>query len=203
MMGWPSRLAGRRHPPSAGPTASSRPPTRGPPAGLRARLYLEPAAVPAFLQRMRGVGLVPGMVLSTCDRSELALIDEGRGDLADRAIGLLAEQAGAGAAELTAQAFRLRGDEALQHLFAVAGSLDSQVIGEPQILGQLKLAHRQAAEAGLVEGNLSAMLQAAYVAAKRIRSETPIAERPVSMAAAAVQLARNVHGDLSRCAALM
>jgi glutamyl-tRNA reductase len=172
-------------------------------ARLRDRLYLEPAAVPAFLQRMRGVGLVPGIVLSTCDRTELALIDDGRGDLADRAIGLLAEQAGAGAAELTAQAFRLRGDEALQHLFAVAGSLDSQVIGEPQILGQLKLAHRQAAEAGLVEGNLAAMLQAAYVAAKRIRSETPIAERPVSMAAAAVQLARNVHGDLSRSAALL
>jgi len=143
------------------------------------------------------------MVLSTCDRTELALIDDGRGDLADRAIGLLAEQAGAEAAELKAQAFRLRGDEALQHLFAVAGSLDSQVIGEPQILGQLKLAHRQAAEAGLVEGNLAAMLQAAYVAAKRIRSETPIAERPVSMAAAAVQLARNVHGDLSRSAALL
>jgi glutamyl-tRNA reductase len=67
-------------------------------ARLRDRLYLEPAAVPAFLQRMRGVGLVPGMVLSTCDRTELALIDDGRSDLADRAIGLLAEQAGAAAA---------------------------------------------------------------------------------------------------------
>jgi glutamyl-tRNA reductase len=172
-------------------------------AALRDRLYLEPASVPAFLQRMRGAGLAPGMVLSTCDRTELALIDDGQAGLADRAIDLLAEQAGVATAEVTAQAYRLRGDPALQHLFAVAGSLDSPVIGEPQILGQLKLAHRQAAEAGLVEGSLSAVLQAAYVAAKRIRSETTIAERPVSMAAAAVQLARNVHGDLSRCGALL
>ena len=172
-------------------------------AALRDRLYLEPAAVPDFLARMRRAGLVPGLVLSTCDRTEIALIDDGREGLADRAIDLLAEQAGLAPAGVAAEAYRLGGDQALRHVFAVAGSLDSPVIGEPQILGQLKLAHRQAAEAGLVEGNLSAILQAAYVAAKRIRSETTIAERPVSMAAAAVQLARNVHGDLARCAALL
>jgi glutamyl-tRNA reductase len=172
-------------------------------AALRDRVYLEPAAVPAFLARMRGAGLAPGLVLSTCDRTELALVDDGRVDLVERAIDLLAGQAGVAATELRPQAYTLRGDPALRHLFAVAGSLDSPVVGEPQILGQLKLAHHQAAEAGLVEGGLAAVLQAAYVAAKRIRSETTIAERPVSIAAAALQLARNVHGDLSRCSALL
>src|SRR5260221_6681375 len=94
-------------------------------AALRDRLYLEPAAVPAFLARMRRAGLAPGMVLSTCDRTELTLIEDGRGGLADRAIDLLAEQAGMAPAGVVAEAYRLAGDQALRHVFAVAGSLDS------------------------------------------------------------------------------
>src|SRR5260221_6025891 len=67
-------------------------------AALRDRLYLEPAAVPAFLARMRRAGPAPGMVVSTCDRTQLTLIDHGPAGLADRAIDLFAEQAGMGPA---------------------------------------------------------------------------------------------------------
>jgi glutamyl-tRNA reductase len=96
-----------------------------------------------------------------------------------------------------------RGHAALRHLFAVASALDSQVLGEPQVLGQLKDSHRVAQEAGLVAGPLEQMLQHAYTVAKRVRSETALASQPVSIAAAAVKVARQVHGDLRRCNALL
>jgi glutamyl-tRNA reductase len=169
---------------------------------LRDRLYLERAAVPPFLERMRAAGLAPGLVLSTCARTELELLDDG-GDRAERALDLLAEQGGLGRSELAEQSYRLTGESALRHIFGVASSLDSLVPGEPQILGQLKLAHRLAASAGLVEDGLAAILRAAYGAAKRVRRETAVAERPVSIAASALQLARSVHGDLSRAQAVL
>jgi glutamyl-tRNA reductase len=169
---------------------------------LRDRLHLERAAVPSFLTRMREAGLAPGLVLSTCERTELELLDHG-GDPAERALDLLAAQAGLRRAELVEQSYRLRGEPALRHIFGVASSLDSLVPGEPQILGQLKLAHRLAAAAGLVEDGLAAILRAAYGAAKRVRRETAVAERPVSIAASALQLARSVHGDLGRAQAVL
>ena len=95
------------------------------------------------------------------------------------------------------------GAEALRHIFAVAASLDSQVIGEPQVLGQVKEAHRLAQAAGLVGGSLEEALQAAYAAAKRVRSETGLAEQPVSIAAVVVGLARQLHGDLARARGLL
>jgi glutamyl-tRNA reductase len=169
---------------------------------LRDRLHLERAAVPSFLERMRAAGLAPGLVLSTCERTELELLDPG-GDRAERALDLLAAQAGIGRAELAEQSYRLAGESALRHIFAVASSLDSLIPGEPQILGQLKLAHRLAAAAGLVEDGLAAVLRAAYGAAKRVRRETAVAQRPVSIAASALQLARSVHGDLGRAQAVL
>jgi glutamyl-tRNA reductase len=96
-----------------------------------------------------------------------------------------------------------RGHAALRHLFAVAAALDSQTLGEPQVLGQLKDSHRVAQEAGLVAGSLEAMLQAAYTVAKRVRTETELASQPVSIAAAAIKVARQIHGDLRRCNALL
>ena len=102
------------------------------------------------------------------------------------------------AEEVAAQSYRLTGGEALRHIFAVASSLDSQVIGEPQVLGQVKEAHRLAQSAGLMGSHLDEALQAAYAVAKRVRSETGLAEQPVSIAAVVVGLARQLHGDLRR-----
>ena len=77
------------------------------------------------------------------------------------------------------------------------------MIGEPYVLGQVKASHRAARDAGMSGKELEAVLQAAYGAAKRVRTETAIGERPVSTAAAAVELARGVHGDLGRCGGLL
>ena len=114
-----------------------------------------------------------------------------------------AGQAGVPGAEVATQSYRHDGAEALRHMFAVASSLDSQVIGEPQVLGQIKEAHRLSQVAAAVGGQLEAALPAAYAAARRVRRETGIAEQPVSIAAVVVDLAREIHGDLSRARGLL
>ena len=86
----------------------------------------------------------------------------------------------------------------MRHIFAVACSLDSQIVGEPDVLGQVKAAHRLSVAAGTTGTELEAVLQAAFAAAKRVRSETAIAERPTSIAAAALQIARDLHGAFAQ-----
>ena len=169
---------------------------------LRDRLFVEDAAVPAFLGRLRRSGIGQAMVLSTCDRVEVQAVDAEQ-PAAGRIAEVMAEHAGLAASELDGQVYVLRDAEAVRHVFAVAASLDSQVVGEPQVLGQVKACHRLARAAGTSGSELEAMLQAAYGAAKRVRTETAIGERPVSMAAVAVQVARDLHGELGRCGGLM
>ncbi len=115
----------------------------------------------------------------------------------------MADHAQISADELDGQLYVLRGEDAVRQIFMVAASLDSLMIGEPQVLGQVKAGHRMARDAGMTGSELEALMQAAYTAAKRVRSETAIDERPVSIAAAASQLAQDLHGDLSRCTGLL
>jgi glutamyl-tRNA reductase len=93
--------------------------------------------------------------------------------------------------------------DALRRIFGVAAALESQVLGEPQVLGQVKAAHQAALAAKLMGPEFEQILQAAYAAAKRTRHETAIGQRPVTLASAAIQLARDVHGDVARCAGLL
>ncbi|MGQ0677436.1 MAG: glutamyl-tRNA reductase, partial [Rhodospirillales bacterium] len=115
----------------------------------------------------------------------------------------IARGGGMEAAALERQFYRLTGDRALRHVLAVAASLDSLGIGEPQGLGQVKASHRLSQTMGLVGPELETALQAAYAAAKRVRSETRVAEGPVSLAAAAAQVARDLHGDLDQASCLV
>lgn len=172
-------------------------------AALRERLFVDEAGQVELLTFLRGAGLAQGLVLSTCDRTELHSIT---GDVASTAAAMrdvLARQGRVAPAEIAAQGYELNGPAALRHLCAVASALDSVVIGEPQVLGQVKDSHRLAATAGMMGPQLESVLRAAYGAAKRVRSETVIGERPVSIAAAAILMARGVHGDLGRCAAVL
>jgi len=172
-------------------------------AMLRDLMFVDDRAVPAFLRRLEAGGIGQAVVLSTCDRVE---IQGAHGDpraVADVIANALAEHAELPQDEIAAGLYTLTGADAVRHIFAVASSLDSQVVGEPQVLGQVKAGHRLARDNGMTGPELEAALQAAYGTAKRVRAETAIAEGPVSMAAAAVQVARDVHGDLSRCAALL
>src|SRR5581483_7442854 len=93
--------------------------------------------------------------------------------------------------------YRLEGRDAIRHLFRVAASLDSMVIGEPQILGQLKSAYNAAKDCGAVCGLLDGLLARAFSVAKRVRSETGIGQMAVSVSYAAVELARKIFGSLS------
>ncbi|WP_255448611.1 glutamyl-tRNA reductase [Telmatospirillum sp. J64-1] len=170
---------------------------------LRDALFVDDEAAPAFLARLRAAGLEQAAVLCTCDRIEVLTVHHDPKAAADKVSTVLAERAGIDAASLGGQLYVHTDGDAVRHCFAVTASLDSLVIGEPHVLGQVKEAHRIAQASGMCGSEMESLLQAAFTTAKRVRSETAIAERPVSIAAAAAQFARDLHGDLSRASALL
>ena len=176
---------------------------RSSPHELRDRFALIENDLASALERLREAGLGEAALLATCDRVELVTTAGDRTRAAEIFTALFAERTGMPNEVVAAALYHHEGKAALRHLFAVASALDSLVIGEPQVLGQVKAAHRLAAELGVAGAALESAFAAAYAAARRVRRETRIAERPVSIAAAALQLARDIHGDLGRCAALL
>ena len=107
------------------------------------------------------------------------------------------------APELHQCAYFHEGGQALRHLVQVASGLDSMVLGEPQIFGQLKSAYAVASEAGTVSGEFGRLFPRIFSIAKRVRTDTAIGENPVSVAYAAVDLAGHIFSDLSRSNALL
>jgi glutamyl-tRNA reductase len=176
---------------------------RSSPAALRERLFVADEEAIGFLADLRAIGIDQAVLLSTCDRVEIQGAAADPGQFTQKVLGVFARRSGLETGEIGKAAHVFNGDEALRHIFAVAASLDSQIVGEPQVLGQVKEAHRRSRDAGLLGPELDAALQAAYGAAKRIRSTTALGERPVTLASAAVQVARDVHGDLSGCSGLL
>ncbi len=170
---------------------------------LRESLFLPEQDLPARLAELRADGFGEALLLATCDRTELLVAAADLDAEAAVARDRLAAWSGCPVAELEPQSYALSGEAALRHLFAVASALDSQVLGEPQILGQLRDSHRLAGEAGLGGPLLDRAVQAALQTARKVRSQTPLAERPVTLAAAALRVARDLHGDLGRCSALI
>jgi glutamyl-tRNA reductase len=171
--------------------------------GLRDRLFVEDQELPDLFEQLRGAGLSQALIASTCDRVEILTIAENHDDAERKIVSCLAARSEIDSAELARQLYRYSDEEAVLHIFDVASSLDSQVMGEPQVLGQIKAAHRIARENGFVSSSLEALMQAAFETARRVRRETEIGKRPVSLAAAAVQTARDLHGDLGRCTGLI
>ena len=167
---------------------------------LRERLFVTEQELPAFYETMRSAGIDEAMLLSTCDRVELHVAHDDPDTAAATVRAHLDARAGA---SVEPSLYVKRGDDALRQLFAVAASLDSLIVGEPQVLGQVKESHRRAAKHDMIGPLLDRRLQAAYAAAKRVRTETAIGERPVSIASAAVEIARDIHGDLGRVSGLM
>ncbi len=175
---------------------------RAAPPGLQARVFVEDLDYAPLLEDLRAAGFAQGVVLATCERLEVLTATRDAG--AESALAaLIAQWADCPREEIDPLLGVLRGQAALRHLFAVAAALDSQIIGEPQILGQVRTSHRAAQDAGLVGPDLDAALHAAYVTARRVRSETALAQHPVSIAAAAIKVARQVLGDPRRASALL
>jgi glutamyl-tRNA reductase len=172
-------------------------------AALRDRLFVEDREIEGLLADLRAAGITQAIVLSTCDRVEVQGAAADPAAFAQTVLRLFAGRGHMAVEELGRQAHYLVGEDAVRHMFAVAAALDSQVVGEPQVLGQVKEAHRRSRDAGLLGPELDVVLQAGYGAAKRARSETALGERPVTLASAAVQVARDVHGELTGCTALL
>ncbi len=176
---------------------------RSAPPEVRERLFVEDIDRHALLADARAAGFGQAVVIATCERVEIATVTHDFGHAELTAGRLLAGWAAMDCETVGAQLSIVRGVSALRHLFAVAAALDSQVLGEPHVLGQLKASHRAASEAGMVGRELEAALQAGYGVAKRVRAETALAEQPVSIATAALKVAREVLGDLRRASALL
>jgi glutamyl-tRNA reductase len=163
------------------------------PIAVREALALAKEDVPGFLAELRAAGLSEVMVLSTCNRFEVY----GVGDDAARAA---AESlvAGRGGLHETAGLMSLRtGDDAVRHGIRVAAGLDSLVLGEPQVFGQVKDAYRLAESAGTLGPALAALRHGTFSAAKRIRTETGIGRHAASVPHAAVELAGRIFGRLA------
>jgi len=139
-------------------------------------------------------------ILSTCNRTEIYCQSE----LSHSEIlRWLAEQKQAELAALEAAHYVYKGEDAARHMMAVASGLDSMVLGEPQILGQMKSCYAVAKEAGTLGSLLHDAFQQVFAVAKKVRSETAIGENPVSVAYAAVSLAQQIFSDLKQDTALL
>jgi glutamyl-tRNA reductase len=165
------------------------------PIELRERIAISREELP---ETTRALADVPGvsecMIVSTCNRVELlACLESPDTDLAS----FLHRQFGLDPALLAPHIYRHYDQDAVRHLFRVAASLDSMVVGEPQILGQVKEAFAVARSSGTIGGQLEHLLQSTFAAAKRVRSETEIGSNSVSIASVAVELARKIFGSLS------
>lgn len=168
------------------------------PVEVRERLaYDESSLANALLELKRRPGFCEGMILSTCNRVEIALTCED-GPAAGVAVDqFLADTRQVARDWVTPYLYRYEDSDAILHLFRVAASLDSMVVGEPQILGQLKTAYALAKQHGAVSGFMDALLTRAFSVAKRVRSETEIGENAVSVSYAAVELAREIFASLN------
>jgi glutamyl-tRNA reductase len=140
------------------------------------------------------------MIVSTCNRVEFYLVAPAVEVIRET---LIASISSIGGTESVPHLYEHRGDSALVHLFRVSASLDSMVVGEAQILGQVKDAFELAQQAGTARGELTRICSAAFSSAKRVRSETGLGRAPVSMASAAVELAEKIFGALKGRAVLM
>ena len=133
------------------------------------------------------------MILSTCNRVEVVAESPDERLIRD----FICEFHQISHDSVSSHLYSYRNVDAIRHVFRVTASLDSMVIGEPQILGQVKEAYRIAMDAGTVGMHLSALMNRAFAVAKKVRSETGISQSAVSVSYAAVELARKIFGDLS------
>jgi glutamyl-tRNA reductase len=172
------------------------------PIEVRERLAISPSRLADAVRTLtQQPGIHEGLILSTCNRVEFLMFQaRAKPGTQESAIpGLLRflhEYFAVPAAIVEPHLYEYREREAVRHLFRVASSLDSMIVGEPQILGQVKQSYTVAREAGGVSTTLEPLFQRAFSVAKRVRTETRIGSSSVSIASVAVDLARKIFGSL-------
>jgi glutamyl-tRNA reductase len=168
------------------------------PLDLRERLSLtEGSAVGALGDLTSSEGIHEAAALSTCNRTELYLVVSDPVEAESTALGVLTRQAEIRPTELLGHLYSFRSGEAARHLFRVTAGLDSMIIGEAEIQGQVKRAYELALVEGATGPILNRLFRGALAAGGRAREETAIGERGVSIPSVAVELARRTLGDLS------
>lgn len=171
------------------------------PLALRERVAFAPENLHSAMQEACAqAGLTEVAILSTCNRTEIYASSES--DAAAIQAWLVSHTA-IEAEDLATSYYCYQDQEAVRHMMKVAGGLDSLVLGEPQILGQMKSAFASAKEAGTLGAELHATFQHVFNIAKRVRTETAIGENPVSVAYAAVSLAQQIFSNLKQDTALL
>ena len=168
------------------------------PVEIRESLAFPEPALPGALRSLKSRdGISEACILSTCNRVEIMVTSEDGAEPAAQVDTFLQQSRLVAPATIEPHLYRHQDQQAIHHLFRVASSLDSMVVGEPQILGQLKTAYGIAKENGAISGWLDGLLARAFSVAKRVRSETGIGQMAVSVSFAAVELARKIFGSLN------
>ncbi len=172
------------------------------PIQIREQLSFDLSDLKRALPELNAVdGIDESMIVSTCNRTELyCKLDQG---LEDKPLNWLAYYLNLDVNSLRPHFYSLSNEYAVKHAMRVGSGLDSLVLGEPQILGQLKKAYKIALEAGTAGKFINKLMQDAFTTSKIIRNKTEIGRSPVSIAFAAIKLAQQIHGNLSNTTALI
>ena len=174
------------------------------PVEVRERLSFDKKELPHALSLLHGRNHVDEcVILSTCNRIEVYSVTEDTEPCTETVVAFLSEFHGIPRADIDPYVYILHGEDAVIHLLRVACSLDSMVVGEPQILGQVKQAYRAAHDAGATSLILNRLFHYSFSVAKRVRHETNIGAQAISVSYAAVELAKRIFDDLSKRTTLL
>jgi glutamyl-tRNA reductase len=169
------------------------------PVEIRERLALPEARAAEFLRDLRGAADIhEAVAVSTCNRTELYLVVGDPVEGESRVLAMLASQAGIRPTELASAIYSHRNCEVARHLYRVTAGLESMIVGEAEIQGQIKRAYDSALARETVGPLTNHLFKAALATGKRVRSETGLGERQLSLPSVAVSLARELLGDLQR-----
>ncbi|MDD2737852.1 MAG: glutamyl-tRNA reductase [Methylomonas lenta] len=172
------------------------------PVAVRERLAFPADILDTTLKNLRNVrDISEAAILSTCNRTEFYCHTSSDDQVA--LINWIADTKIIKPAEFTPYLYSFKDSQSIRHMFRVACGLDSMILGEPQILGQMKTAYHAANQAGTLGRNLSKLFHHTFSAAKKVRTDTAIGSSPVSVAFAAVQLAQQIFDKLSDQTALL
>jgi len=167
------------------------------PVEVRERMNIPEARLAeAVSDLVHRAGIREGMILSTCNRVEVTTSAEDEVDAESIIRCFLADHHRCDLGQFAHFFYRLRQQDVVKHLFRVASSLDSMILGEPQILGQIKKAYAAARAVGAMNGTLNDVMNQAFAVAKRVRRETALGSAAVSVSYAAVELAKKIFGSL-------
>lgn len=170
---------------------------------VRERVSFDPSQMPTVLTEVKNLQPISEVViLSTCNRTEIYCSAPGHLD-PSALVAWLADYHKLERQQIEHALYYLQTDKAVQHAMRVASGLDSLVLGEPQILGQMKTAYSLAQESGTVGAELGRLFRQTFSIAKRVRTDTAIGENPVSVAFAAVRMAQHIFSDLHKSTALL